>query len=374
MQINNFNPLRLINQNMLGKLTPGQTLFVEIINIKSSGEGIILLNDQELPAFMEISAKAGDKIWVKIQEINNNGLLLVREQNPDSLKITETKKEAQTILLERGLPKDANIIRILNDFNNDSQNYQSLLQKLSQESFLNLTGNQRSALNKILQAIPQWAGLGGKKGAEQILTILKALGIDYEVRLKEVVKPMRESQSDRLQELFSSLKPLIIKNLQDSNSILPSEHLNNLKEMLDLLTGQQLWLRTGDQENAYVLLNIPLQDNDHIFSAKVAIESTRKRNIMDIEHCHLALQIKTQVLGDVGADLWFYKQNLSLRLLTAQPDLIVPLVEQLLPVTKDRFSQIGFNLRSVETGNILNDQDFTNFISGRRKKGVDLII
>lgn len=359
---------------MLGKLTPGQSLFVEIINIKSSGEGIILLNGQELPAFMEISAEAGDKIWVKIKEINNNGLLLVREQKSDWLKTTDTKKEAQTILLERGLPKDANIIRILNDFNNDSQNYQSLLQKLSQESFLNLIGNQRSALNKILQAIPQWAGLGGKKGAGQILTILKALGIDYEVRLKEIVKPMREIQSDKLQELFSTLKPLIIKNLQDSNSILPSEHLNNLKEMLDGLTGQQLWLRTGDQENAYVLLSIPLQDNDHIFSAKVAIESTRKRNIMDIEHCHLALQIKTQVLGDVGADLWFYKQNLSLRLLTAQPDLIVPLVEQLLPLTKDRFSQIGFNLLSVETGNILNDQDFTNFISGRRKKGVDLII
>jgi hypothetical protein len=376
MQVNNFNSFNLLNQNQPGKYMPGQRLFVEIVSKKPSGEGIIVLDGKEIPALMEISAKAGDKIWVKIQEITDNGLLLVREQKQNPLEISNTNIEdkAQVILLERGLPKDANINKILNDFIYNKQKYELFLQKLSQEGISGLTQDQRQTIETVLQAIPQWSDFSGEKSVKQILDFFKVLGIDYEARLKEIMKLAGENKSNRLQELLSTLKPLLINYLHNHKGALSPEYLNYLEEILNQLTGQQLWLRTGDQENAFVLLNIPLRENDHLFSAKVAIESSRKRNIMDIEHCHLALQMETKVLGEVGVDLWFYENNLSLRLLTIQPDLMVPLVEQILPITKERFSKIGFNLVAVDIENIHNDQEFTSFISGKRKKGVDLII
>ncbi|MHB8124830.1 MAG: hypothetical protein ACYDEJ_04155 [Desulfitobacteriaceae bacterium] len=376
MQVNGFNPLGLINQSSSSKLVPGQRLFVEIINKKPSGEGIILLEGQKIPALMEISAGVGDKIWVKIREITDNGLLLVREQQQNSLEISNTSngEKSQTILVERGLQANDNIVKVLENFSNAKQELVFLLQNLNQESLSGLTSNQGVTIAQVLQVIPQWANLSGENGAEQILQLLKALGIDYEARLNQVLKAKGENQGKGLQELLSTLKPLILKILEDNKNLLSAQHHKIFEEILDQLTGQQLWLRTGDQENAYVLMHFPFQDNERMLLAKVAIESTRRGNKMDIDHCHLALQIETRVLGDVGVDLWFYEDNLSLKVLTSQPEILTPLLEQILPLTKDKFSQIGFNLRSVETGHIDTNQEFRRFIIGQRKKGVDLHI
>jgi len=381
MQVNNLNSLGLLNQNLPAKYLPGQLLFIEIISKKPSGEGIIALEGQEVPALLEISAQAGDKIWVKIQEVAANGLLLVREQKTKPVNLADSNNEElipedkiKITLLERGLTKDAKIVKIINDFNLDKQKFELLLQNLSQENFLSLTGKQRENIETIIRAIPEWADIGTEKGVNQILEIFKTLGLDYEARLNQIMKLKGENKSNQLQELLSTLKPLLIQNLQNHHkAVLSPELLNSFVEILNQLTGQQLWLRTGDQDNAYVILNIPLRENERIFSAKVAIESSRKRNIMDIKHCHLALQMETEGLGEVGVDLWFYENNLSLRLLTTQPEQTAPLVEQILPLTKERFSRIGFNLLTVNTGNI-HDQEFKRFISGQRRKGVDLII
>ena len=173
--------------------------------------------------------------------------------------------------------------------------------------------------------------------------------------------------------MFSTLKPLILQMLQNP-SLLATQHLKDFEEILNQLTGQQLWLRTGDQEKAYVLLHIPIRDNGNMLLANVAIESTRKGNKMDTDHCHLALQMETPLLGEVGVDLWFFEDNLSLRVLIDQPERLTSLLEQILPLTKESFLQIGFNLRSVEIGDLTIDQEFKRFILGQRKKGVDLKI
>ncbi len=375
MQVNGFNPLGLINQNSSSKLEPGQRLFVEVISKKPSGEGIILLEGQEIPALMEISADAGDKLWVKIRESNEKGLLLVRELQPDSLKTSSSKGEKpQTILLERGLPANATIIKILDNFNNPKQEFVLLLQNISQESLSGLTQQQRETIAQVLKAIPLWANVSGENGAEKILQFLKALGIDYEARLKKVLQAKGENQAKGFQTLLSTLKPLILQILQDPKSLLSALDHKAFEGILDQLTGQQLWLRTGDRENAFVLLHFPFQDNESTLLAKVAIESTRKGNKMDSDHCHLALQIETQVLGEVGVDLWFFEDNLSLRVLTSQPERLTPLLEEILPLTKEGFSQIGFNLRSVDIGDLTLDQEFKRFILGQRKKGLDLQI
>ncbi len=349
MQVNNFNSLGLFNQNLSMKYLPGQLLFIEIISKKPSGEGIIVLEGQEIPALLEISAEAGDKIWVKILEVADDGLLLVREQKEKPGKISDSNNadmipedKIKLTLLERGLTKDANIVEIINDFKLDKQKFELLLQNLTQENFLSLTGEQRQKIEAIIRAIPEWAGIGEEKGANQILEIFKTLGLDYEARLKQIMKLKGENKSNQLQELLSTLKPLLIQYLHNHKAALSPELLNSFEEILNQLTGQQLWLRTGDQDNAYVILNIPLRENEQVFSAKVAIESSRKRNTMDIEHCHLALQMETPVLGEVGVDLWFYENNLSLKVLTTRPEQTASLVEQILPLTKERFFRIGF--------------------------------
>ncbi len=129
MQVNNFNSLGLFNQNLSMKYLPGQLLFIEIISKKPSGEGIIVLEGQEIPALLEISAEAGDKIWVKILEVADDGLLLVREQKEKPGKISDSNNadmipedKIKLTLLERGLTKDANIVEIINDFKLDKQN------------------------------------------------------------------------------------------------------------------------------------------------------------------------------------------------------------------------------------------------------------
>ncbi|MFZ3373009.1 MAG: hypothetical protein WA131_08325, partial [Desulfitobacteriaceae bacterium] len=312
MQVNGFNPSGLLNQNLSRKLELGQRLFVEVISKKPSGEGIILLEGQEIPALMEISAEAGDKLWVKIRESNEQGLLLVRELQPDSLKTSSSSGEKpQTSLLERGLLANATIVKVLDNFNNPKQEFVLLLQNLSLESFSGLTNQQREMIAQVLQAIPQWANVSGENGVATILQLLKAFGIDYEARLKQILKTKGENQAKGFQELLSTLKPLILQILQDPKSLLSTLHLKDFEGILDHLTGQQLWLRTGDQENAFVLLHFPFQDNGSTLLAKVAIESTRKGNKMAIDHCHLALQLETPVLGEVGVDLWFFEDNLS---------------------------------------------------------------
>ncbi len=374
MKVNGLNPVDLIKQNSSNKFGPGVRLFVEIISKKPSGEGIILLGGQEIPALMEISAEAGDKLWVKIQENNEKGLLLVRELQPDPSKtIISNGEKPQTILLERGILANPNIVKVLDNFSHAKVEFVLLLQNLSQESLSSLTNHQRETINQILQVIPQWANISGADGVQQILQLLKAFGIDYEARLKQLLKAKGENQGKGLQELFSTLKPLILQMLQNP-SLLATQHLKDFEEILNQLTGQQLWLRTGDQEKAYVLLHIPIRDNGNMLLAKVAIESTRKGNKMDTDHCHLALQMETPLLGEVGVDLWFFEDNLSLRVLIDQPERLTSLLEQILPLTKESFLQIGFNLRSVEIGDLTIDQEFKRFILGQRKKGVDLKI
>ena len=146
-----------------------------------------------------------------------------------------------------------------------------------------------------------------------------------------------------------------------------------VENMLDRFSGQQMWLKSGGLENAFVLLFLPLfNQKEQPVPAKIAIESARKGTKMDEHHCRIAVQVETENLGEVGVDAFFDQDSLSFRVLTRYPELVPALVEEAFPETKARFSRLGFTLRRIETGDLDENVEFQNFLRGNRRSGVDV--
>ena len=146
-----------------------------------------------------------------------------------------------------------------------------------------------------------------------------------------------------------------------------------VENLLDKVTGQQMWIRAGGLDNAFILLYLPfLNQKEEPVPARIAIESARKGSKMDEHHCIIAVQVETQGLGEVGVDALFDNDTLTFRVLTHDLDFMPQLIEEIYPETKDKFAKLGFALRSIETGSLTDNIEFQNFLKGKRRSGVDV--
>jgi hypothetical protein len=158
----------------VASLKVGQKLPVEVVSAGSEGSGksaLIKLGGQEIEAKMDTSAKPGDRFWVAVRELGDNGLVLSRGQSiPADLKILP---QQMLTLLSRGLPFNAEIAGILDKFQNNPQQLVSALRNM-----LEMVQNPelKEALSQLLRNVPQWETIS----SQSMLNFLKNLGVQHE--------------------------------------------------------------------------------------------------------------------------------------------------------------------------------------------------
>jgi len=258
-------------------------------------------------------------------------------------------------LANRGLPNNELFVYLLSD-----------AQTASYSEILKNTDLPEELLQKFNDLIPSLKGLSNQEAAGQLKSFLKQLGINYEHRLFDILIKGQGGDSEELAQLKDTLKAQLL-SLTDTH---PSSSVIN--QFLDKITGQQLWHDTGVDGNGYMLTEIPFRQNQGVQSIKLAIQGSRKNGKIDPKHCRIAFQTETPNLGPIGIDAFFSMNQLSLSLLTKNPDALSILLDGLIAEVKENFQIIGVYLTSIHV-KPLDNLEFHTLLKGEAKNGVDVL-
>jgi hypothetical protein len=340
---------------------PGERLLVEVINKNGEHEGTIRVNGQVLSAVLETSTQLGDKFWVQVGDVKDGFLMLLRETQVDILEENPVNSEQFKELTERGLPLKQNLAYLIKDFSeSESSIFDHIQSVMSDELF-----------TRLRKYFPDWESLSDNNGAETILDCLRKLGINYEHRLQQMTKLDSGAKELEKESLRGTLKYAILDEINQQTEENRDNSKGTLAMILDKLTGQQLWYKTGMLNNGFALLHLPILNHDQVIPIKVGIEGARKGLKMDDQHCRVAIQLETEGLGSIGIDAYFNENSLRMNVLSS--DVSIPeLVEGVLPETKARFAKLGFILENVGSEDLDHNNEFRNFLKGIRRSGVDI--
>lgn len=344
----------------------GERLLVEVVQKTGEGAGTIRVKGQDVFALLETSTELGEKFWVKVGDVKEGSLLLIREPLMDKQGDIRVVPQQFQQLTERGLPINQDIITLLKAF--PTANTEQLGTLLE-----NIQGTMTDEfIVNLRKSIPKWEGLSEETGAEELVECLRKLGLNYEQRIQQMMKldsPAKEVEKNSLKDTFKFALLEAIQNQEGQDLYDPD---GPLALLLQKITGQQLWFKTGALDNAFMLLHLPLLNQGQLVPVQIAIESARKGPKMDDQHCRVAIQIETQQLGDIGIDAFFDQDSLTFRVLTRNLPFLPQLLEEVMPETRAEFSKLGFNLAKVETGDLDQNIEFQNFLRGIRRSGVDV--
>lgn len=344
----------------------GERLLVEVVQKTGEGKGTIRVKGQDMFALLETSSELGEKFWVKVGDVKEGSLLFIREPLMDKRGDIHVVPQQFQQLTERGLPINQDIITLLKTFPTANK---ELLGTLLEKIQGTMTDEFLVNLRKI---IPALEGLSEENGAEKLVEWLRKLGLNYEQRIQQMLKldsPAKEVEKNSLKDTFKFKLLEAIQN-QEGQNLYDSD--GPLAHLLQKITGQQLWFKTGALDNAFMLLHLPLLNQGQLVPVQIAIESARKGPRMDEQHCRVAIQIETQQLGDIGIDAFFDQDSLTFCVLTRNLPFLPQLLEEVMPETRAEFSKLGFNLAKVETGDLDQNIEFQNFLRGIRRSGVDV--
>ncbi|HBW36744.1 hypothetical protein [Desulfosporosinus sp. BICA1-9] len=356
-----------MNKISLKQWQPGERLLVEVVQKNGEGQGTIRVKGQDIFAILQTSTELGDKFWVKVGDIKDGNLLLVREPLlGKQVDIPVVPQQLQQFT-ERGLPNNLDILTLLKTFISANTGLlgtvmASLKGSISEDFMLNF-----------IKSIPKWEELSEENGAEELVEGLRKLGLNYEQRIQLMLKSDSQTKEAEKNSLKETLKYALLQALQspeEQNLDGPDRELALM--LLQKITGQQLWLKSGAMDNAYMLLHLPLYYREDILPVQIAIESARKGSKMDEKHCRIAIQIETQALGDIGIDAYFNQDVLSFHVLTRDLQFLPQLLEEVMPETKEVFAKLGFTIGKVGTADLDTNLEFQNFLRGSRRSGVDI--
>ncbi|KUO67003.1 MAG: hypothetical protein APF84_17575 [Gracilibacter sp. BRH_c7a] len=353
----NINNSPILNKNVeLSKLLVGQRLTVEVISTDRNQQGLVSLGGKIHPAKIEAEVKPGDRFLAAVRETNGQEIILSRENING--RITGLSNEQFILLLNRGLGIDSKILLLLNQFTQSTDTALMSILMTKSPDLNNLARN-------IWKSIPQWAEINGQT-FNYLVKYYYLLGLEHERDIYELYKnDARQKETNE-----PSVKEQILLLLKEHAGKLPIQQKEYLELLLDKITAQQMWIQTGARENAYFLMHIPLQSNGTIYNCRIAVESSRKGNKIDVDHCHIAIEVETENLGIIGADLRLFEQRLQICLLNNDTDLH-PLLETIYESTKERFTNLGLILDNITIKTFEENPQFANFIAGQFVSGVD---
>lgn len=355
-----------VNGTSLNQFHLNDRLLIEVVQKTGEGKGIIRVNGQDLLALLDPASELGEKFWVKVGETNESNLVLIREPLKEIQGDIPVVSQQFQLLRERSLPISQDIISLLETFPSTTMDTLNTLLSNVQGIF---TEEFKERLRKI---IPEWGGLSEENGIEELVGYMRKLGLDYEQRIYNMLKlPPADMESEK-NSLKATIKFALLEAIQNQEGQDGFDSTGALSGLLQKITGQQLWLKTGGLDNAYLLLHLPLLNQGQFVPVYIAIESARKGVKMDEQHCRVAVQVETQQFGVVGVDAYFDLNSLTIRVLNSDPISLPQFLDQIIPETKAKFAKLGFNLRKVEIGDLRQNTEFKNFLQGIRRSGVDL--
>ncbi len=342
------------------RLQVGQRVKVEILSLGQNEEGTINLGGTILKAKLQAQVKTGDQFLALVKEVNDSGVTLSKD-TLSAAQANNLSKEQIIILLNRGFGMDQQIAKLLAGFK-ESAKVLSILQALT------LAASQNPKLQNLVdmlkQIIPQWADLNAQN-YHPLQKYFHHLGLEYERFIADMLK--KDGFAPTHEQL--GLKALLLKLLAEDD--LKPRDRELIKLMLDEITGQQLWAQSGDKRNAYFLLHFLLQAYDQQYNCVLAFEGARKGQKTDINHSHIALQVDTPSLAQIGADIQLFDDKLQLVLLHDHPYLLGPLVELAQDELKANLAGHGIQLEQVALKAFQDFPQFARFISGNYA-GVDV--
>jgi len=132
----------------------GERLLVEVVQKTAEGEGILRVKGQDVSALIEPATKVGEKFWVRVGNMSEGSLLLIREPLMEKQGELRVAPQQFKQLTERGLPINQEIISLLKTFLTANTGTLSTL----------LTSLQGTPLDGLLtnlrKSSPKWDGLG----------------------------------------------------------------------------------------------------------------------------------------------------------------------------------------------------------------------
>lgn len=344
----------------------GERLLVEVVQKTGEGQGTIRVKGQDLLALLETSTEVGEKFWVKVADVKEGSFQLIREPLMDKQGDIHVIPPQLQQLNERGLPIDQDIITLLKTFPTANTDLLGTLLKSIQGTMTD------EFLINLRKTIPVWDGLSEENGAEKLIECLRKLGLNYEQRIQQMLKLDSQAKELERNSLKDTFKYKLLEAIQNQKGQDLYDPDGPVAHLLQKITGQQLWFKTGAQDNAFMLLHLPLLYQGQLVPVQIAIESARKGPKMDEQHCRVAIQLETQQLGEIGIDALFDQNSLTFRVLTRNLPFLPQLLEEVMPATMEEFSKLGFNLAKVETGDLDQSIEFQNFLRGIRRSGVDI--
>ncbi|HHY26932.1 MAG TPA: hypothetical protein GX523_09370, partial [Desulfitobacterium dehalogenans] len=265
----------------------------------------------------------------------------------------------------KGTPM-SNEVKIIQTNEGKSVNTLDSAQNDSNDERISLTGKELIA-SFVNNTVPQWSNLS-KDGFMQLFLLFRGLGLDYERRLKNLDTTKENEKSNLQADLKKSLKGILLSLLTGDSDGDEKSHASNL---LERLTGQQILLQRGGSEAPFYLMEIPLQSDGELYNQTLAIKASRKGKKLDLDHCRLALRAETPTLGELGLEGWIYETQLTLKVLSDNPDYLQSLVEENFAHTREIFSQMGMSLQPITVGPLKTADEFHRFLKGELREGVD---
>lgn len=360
-------------------IQPGQKFLIEVIRIYPGGKAQIRIAGQVIPALLEISVQPGEKFWAGVQKIDESGIVLARDKNINPAK--DTSLDAQRIgrlYIEFGQNKDNSLSSLLRQVLSEGkstpvpsedkslQNMEGTKNTTS-EHYANLKGRELIA-SFISNHIPQWSNLN-KDGFMQLFLLFRGLGLDYERRLKNLDTMSEQDVQNIQRELKKSLKGIVLSLLNEGDS--DGNEKSLVASLLERLTGQQILLQGGNPEVPFYLMEIPLQSEGELYTQRLAIKASRKGKKIDLSHCRLALHAETPTLGELGIEGWIYEAQLTLKVLSDNPDYLYSLINENFSQTCETFRQMGINLNPIGVAPLKTAEEFHRFLKGELREGVD---
>ena len=220
-----------VSSNLLKQGQPGERLWVEVVQKTSEGVGTIRVKGLDVSALLEPSTKVGDQFWVKVGNLNEGSLMLIREplvEKQGKMQLAPLQSKQVT---ERGLPVNQEIISLLKTFTIEKPGiFSALLTSLQDTPFDGLIANLR-------KSSPKWEGLSEENGAEVLLESLRKLGLDYEQRIQHLMTLDPEAKETEKSSLKETFKFALLQSLQNQETL---EHHSQemVKKLLENLTGQ----------------------------------------------------------------------------------------------------------------------------------------
>ncbi|WP_407308690.1 hypothetical protein [Desulfosporosinus sp. SB140] len=355
----------LLNDLKARQWQPGERLLVEVIQKNSESEGTIQVKGVVLSAALETSTHVGDKFWVQVGELKAGYLLLIREPQSEKVQDIPANPGQFQKLTERGLPSTQELLTLVREFpisGSEASLLEMIQGSLPEEFIINLR-----------KSLPKLESLLEENGAEKIVECLRKLGIDYEQRIQQMNKLDSKAKEAEKESLRNTLKSVVLEAVQKQRE----ENLNGdssgmFARLLAKITGQQLWFKTGTFNNGYVLLDLPIVDQEEFMPIRIGMESARKGSKMDERHCRVAIQLETKGLGVIGVDAFFDQDSLTINVLAHDHLSLSKLLEKVLPETKAQFAKLGFKVMKVSLGDLDQNIEFQNFLQGFRRSGVDI--